>query len=145
MTRFYSDNIALGFSCAILSGTFRITLHRVFPVRCCPRSTTTTLRKIFFLCNIVWNFSENIVNGIWPVWCCPKSIKITLHRIFSCGMLFEVSQTRLDRVFSPVECFPKSIKTTLNRVFPVHCCLKPQGQHYIEFLRICFRFVCYWL
>ena len=38
VTRCCSDNIAWIFSCAMLFGASGTTLHRVFPVQCCPRN-----------------------------------------------------------------------------------------------------------
>ena len=104
------------FSCALLSGASRASLHRIFylchivprvlrqhwtwffPVKCCLESLGQHYAKFL------------------PVQCCPKRIKTTLKRIFSSAMLSEAWTTTLHRDFS-MQCCPKSIKTTLNRTF----------------------------
>ena len=51
-------------------------------------------------------------------------------------MLSGASFTTWHKVFSVTLCnvCPKKIKATLKNVFLVHCCLQPQGEHYIGIL-----------
>ena len=123
------------FSCALLSGASRASLHRIFylchivprvlrqhwtwffPVKCCLESLGQHYAKFL------------------PVQCCPKRIKTTLKRIFSSAMLSEAWTTTLHRAFS-MQCCPKSINTTLNMTFSCAMLSKSLGQHYTRFFHV---------
>ena len=69
---------------AMLSGASVTTLHRVFPVQCCPKSIKATLLNMTFSCALL-----------------SEASRTTLHRVFStCVVLFGTSWTALHRGLS---------------------------------------------
>ena len=109
----------------MLFGVSGTKFNRVFFVELCPRSIRTTLQGTFFMCNIVWKLSDNIVKGFYfcsvasrvlfssaffsgvsrttlhgvlAVQYCPRSVKAVLLRIFSCVMLFGTSRTTMHKI-----------------------------------------------
>ena len=77
------DNIAQGFCmCNVVPRVLRQNWIESFLVQCClehqgqhclryllvqcyPKTIKTTLNRIFFLCNVVWNFFGNITQGFY--------------------------------------------------------------------------------
>ena len=69
-----------------------------WPVRCCPKSIKTKLRRIFsytMLSGAYWTTSHRILT------CAMLSgpSRTTLHRVFTCAMSFGAYCTTLHRVF----------------------------------------------
>ena len=69
------------------------------PVQCYPRSTKTTLNKIFPVQRCLEPVGQHCTRFLL-VLCCPKSIEITLIRDFSRAMLSGASWTTLRKVFT---------------------------------------------
>ena len=127
----YSDDIALGFFLWNFVWSFLSNIAQGF---CLCNVVSRILWHYwteFFMCNVVWSLMDNIAQGFY-LW------NVVLRWHWTWFFLSNVVWSILDnmaQVFFQllVQCCPKKIKTTLKKIFLVHCCLQPQGQHYIGF------------
>ena len=93
-------NVAPGFSpVQFCPKSTTTTLNRIFSCTILSGATWTTLHKIFFLYNVYPRVLRQHCAGFFSVQCCLESLG--QH----CTM------------FLPVQCCPKCIETTLNRTF----------------------------
>ena len=78
------------FSCTMLSGASRTIMHRVSPVKYCPRSIN--ISQDLFLYNVVFSLLDNIAQGFDLCNVIPRGLQ-HYEQDFSCVMLSGASRT----------------------------------------------------
>ena len=124
-------------SCAMLSGAFWTTLHKVFYLCNVVPRVLSQYWTIFFLCNVVWSLLDNTAKGFFSYFVqrCPKKIKTTRKNIFLVQCCLQ-PQGQYYIGFFLWNIVPKVLRKHCTGFFPVQCYLQPLGQHCTRFLPV---------
>ena len=120
---------------AMLSGTSRTAWHRAFTCTMLSQEHQGEFGQDYFLCNVVWNFSENIV---WAFTCALLSQEYSdniKQDFFLCNVVWSHSDN-IAQDFDLYNVIPRVLRQHRTEFFLMQCCLEPLSQYSIGFLAV---------